>query len=236
VEEANDSAAIVGEADVTDADLRHALSQMPGSRRLWVWLTLLAVFALLYIGLRPEGFDRDALLTMVLPMAFAAVGVAYFQVAGGRAWVKQALTNVGGPTTFRFDAYGFSSESKLRQHRLAWAGLNSARETPAAFLVYTTPRTILIVPKRAFSEAQVATLGRWLQERITAKPLQPTGGLGGRGVLLLWVVLIVTFLSIWHFLSDDGPPHRQRAKRQNTAASARSSSLGGEPSDVDSSP
>ena len=236
MEEANDSAAIVGEADVTDADLRHALSQMPGARRLWVWLALMAVFTLVYIGLRPEGFDRDALLTMLLPMAFAVVAASYFQVAGRRAWVKQALTNVGGPTTFRFDDYGFSSESKLRQHRLAWASLSRARETPAAFLVYTTPRTILIVPKRAFPEAHVARLGRWLSERITAKPLPPTGGLGGRGVLLLWVVLIVTFLSIWHFLSDDGPPHRQRAKRQNTAASARSSSLGGEPSDVDSSP
>jgi len=60
--------------------------------------------------------------------------------------------------------------------------------------------------------------------------------LRGRGVLLLWVVLIVTFLSIWHFLSDDGPPHRQRAKRHHPAASAPSSSLGGEASDVDSSP
>jgi hypothetical protein len=143
---------------------------------------------------------------------------------------------MGGPTTFCFDDYGFSSESKLRQHRLAWASLSRARETPEAFLVYTTPLTVLIVPKRAFSESDVATLRRWLPERITAKPLPPTGGLRGRGTLLLWVVLVVTFLSIWHFLANDGPPHGERAKRRNTAASAVVTGLGGEASDVDSSP
>ena len=72
----SDSAAIVGEADVTEADLRHALSQMPGSRRLWVWLALMVVFTLVYIGLRPDAFDRHALLTMVLPMVSPATNAA----------------------------------------------------------------------------------------------------------------------------------------------------------------
>ena len=54
--------------------------------------------------------------------------------------------------------------------------------------------------------------------------------------VVLPMVLIVTFLSIWHFLANDGPPHGERAKRRNTAASAATTSLGGEATDVDSSP
>jgi hypothetical protein len=235
--QASDAATIVGTTDVIEADLRHAQSRLPGAKNLTIWLTAMVVFLLVYLGLRPEGIDRHVVLTMGLPMVFVVVLTVYLQVVGRRAWLKQALTNVGGPTTFRFDDYGFSSESQLRQHRLAWASLSRAVQTPEAFLVYTTPLTVLIIPKRAFSDVQAATVGRWLVERIIVKPSPPTGGLRVRGTLLLWVVLIVTFLSIWHFLSvDDARPQRKHGRREIASKSAAQADDGGEASDVDSSP
>ena len=225
--------AIVGEVDVNESDLRHAQSELPGAKRIWLWLTLLVGFSVVYLGLRPEPFDSHVFLSMVLPTLFVLALTAYFQIAGRKAWIKQALTNIGGQTTFRFDDYGFSSESKLRQHRLAWGSLSRAVVTPSTFLVYTSPVTVLIVPKRAFTDAQVITLSNWLRQRITAKPPAATGVLRGRGTLLMWVVLLVTFLSIWHFLSLDGPRSSRRGTREIAAEPEAELDHGGAASDAE---
>lgn len=236
VDETSDSAAIVGQTDVGEADLSQALARLPGNQRPWLMPVLMVAFMLLYLVLTPSELTTHTILVFALPVGFAAVGIMYFKVAGKRAWIKQALANVGGPTSYRFDDFGFSSESQLRQHRLAWATLTRTVETPEAFLIYTTPQTLLIIPKRAFADADVAALGSLLLARVKQQPIV-TGRVSGRFTLLLWVVLVVTFLSIWHFLSiDDAPTRRQRHPHQNTADAAEISAEGGEASDVDSSP
>ena len=234
---ASDTVPIVGEADVTEADLAHVATQLPGSQRPWLVPALVAAGFLVFLVLNPAA-PREQILSLALPAAFAVLLTVLFQRAARRAWIKQALTNVGGPTTFRFDDYGFASESSMRQHRLAWAVLVRVPETAQAFLVYTTPGTVLIVPKRAFADAEVARLRRWLPERITPTPLQKAGLFGARSTqrtLLLWVLLVVAFLAIWQFLDQPPPQHRRHAERENAAAAARPS-RGGEASDVDSSP
>jgi hypothetical protein len=153
--------------------------------------------------------------------AFSVLVSTLFQRATRRAWTKQAFANVGGQTTFRFDDYGFTWESSLRQHRLAWASLARALETPTAFLVYPSPQTVLIVPKRAFTDADVAVLSRLLRERITLKPAPKAGLFANRAwrTVLLWVVLVVTFLAIWQFLDERAPSEHRRHQRENAAES-----------------
>ena len=241
VDEARDPGAIVGEADVTEADLAQALTRRPGSNRPWLAPVVMIVAAVLSLGLSLHELNRESMLTVVLPMGFVVTLVMFIQRGVRRGWIKQAFSNIGGPTTFRFDDYGFSSESSLRQHRLAWAGLARALETPQAFLIYTTPRTVLIVPKRAFTAAEVATLGPMLRERITPKST-PTAGLFPSTplrMLVLWVVVLVMFLSIWHYLEADneirGQNHGHRDHRDHRDH-AVAPTTDGEASDVDSSP
>lgn len=233
VDETSGSVAIVGQTDVGEADLKQAQARLPGNRRPWLTPVLMVAFMLLYVALTPSAITTHTLLVFVLPVSFAAIGITYFQIAGKRAWVKQALANVGGPTTYRFDDFGFSSESKLRQHRLAWAALARTVETPEAFLIYTTPQTLLIIPKRAFSDADVMALRSLLPERVKQQPLA-TGRISGRFTLLVWVVVLVMFLSIWHFLSiDDAPSRRPRHTHPSAANAAEMTGEGGEASDVD---
>jgi|GEM_PF-4161548 len=232
------SAAIVGEADVMEADLGHVLAQLPGAKRPWL------VPAMIAAGMVPllvlSGSDwKTQTLTVWLPLA-AVVGVtAYLRRGARRAWLKEALSNIGGPTTFCFDDYGFTYESRLRHHRVAWAGLARSLETRQAFLVYTTPGTVLVVPKRAFADdGEVVRLSELLRERITPVPVQKFrifGAVSAQRTLLLWVVVLVAFLSIWHFLGEGAPPHRKRVEREAAALSAIPSG-GGETTDVDSSP
>jgi hypothetical protein len=236
MDETSDSRAIVGETEVGAADLAQALQRMQGKSRPWLVPVLMVAAMLAFVTLSPSRITSETLLSFVLPVSIVAILMTYFQVAGRRAWVKQALANVGGPTTYRFDDFGFSSESKLRQHRLAWAALARTVDTPESFLIYTTPQTVLIVPKRAFADADVVTLGQWLPQRVKQQPVAKgglTGRVSGRGTLLMWVVLLVTFLSIWHFLSiDEAPSRRQRHPQESAAASAEDLGEGGETSDT----
>lgn len=213
---------------MTEADLVQVVTQLRGSKRPWLVLVMLAA-AVLPLVILNWGNWRGLTLTVLLPMAFVIVMTLYFQRGVGRAWAKQALTNIGGPTSFRFDDYGFTAESTLRQHRLAWAGLARSLETQHAFLVYTTPATVLIVPKRAFADDDVLRLSAWLRERITPVPVQKVGVFGtvsARRTLVLWVVVLVTFLSIWHFLSIDGSPQRQRHAHDQAEMSGESGGRG----------
>ena len=237
VEQASESAAVVGEADVTEADLVDVATHLPGSQRRWLVPVIIAAGILPLLILNGSDWRGQA-LTVLLPLAFVIIMTTYFQRGIGRAWAKQALTNIGGRTTFRFDDYGFTSESSLRQHRLAWAGLARSLETPRAFIVYTTPGSLLIVPKRAFADDEVARLSVLLRQRITPAPVQKVGVFGTVSawrILVIWVVVLVTFLLIWHFLDEGTPPRRDHAHRESAAESARPSE-GGEASDVDSSP
>lgn len=239
MDETSDSGAIVGETEVGAADLAQALQRMQGKSRPWLVPVLMVAAMLAFVTLSPSRITSETWLSFVLPVSVVAILLTYFQVAGRRAWVKQALANVGGPTTYRFDEFGFSSESQLRQHRLAWAALARTVDTPESFLIYTTPQTVLIVPKRAFAAADIVTLGQWLPQRVKQQPVAKgglTGGVSGRGTLLMWVVLLVTFLSIWHFLSIDSAPSRRQNRPHQGATSTSEMSGGGEASDVDSSP
>jgi YcxB-like protein len=210
---------IVGQAEVGADDLRQALARLPGRQRLWLWPGLLVVFTVLRGVVDPESFDSSVVLALAVPSVIVVALMSYFVVAGRRAWVKQALANIGGPTSFRFDDFGFSSESKLRQHRLAWTALARATETPESFLIYTSPQTLLIVPKRAFSAADVTALQSLLPERIPPKPDAPAR-FGNRRPLLMWVVLIVAALSIWHFFSLDGESSPRRGAADPDAPAA----------------
>lgn len=233
VDETSGSLAIVGQTDVGEADLKQAQARLPGNRRWWLMPVLMVASMLLYVALTPSAVTTHTVLVFVLPVSFAALGITYFQIAVRRAWVKQALANIGGPTTYRFDDFAFSSESKLRQHRLAWAALARTVETPEAFLIYTTPQTLLIIPKRAFSDTDVAALRGLLPERVKQQPLA-TGRISGRVTLLVWVVVLTVFLSIWHFFSiDEAPSRRQRHTHPSAATAAEMSAEGGETSDVD---
>jgi hypothetical protein len=238
VVDAGEGETIVGDADVSEADLARAGAKLPGAKQPWLMPVVLGAAMLLLLGLSLPAIAWETMLSVLLVTAFLVVVSTLLQRATRRAWSKQAFANVGGQTTFRFDDYGFTWESSLRQHRLAWASLARALETPTAFLVYTAPQAVLIVPKRAFTDADVAALSRLLRERITPKPAPKAGLFANRTwrTLLLWVVLVVTFLAIWQFLDRRAPPEHRRRKRENAAESATPPKTNGETSDVDSSP
>ena len=79
---------------------------------------------------------------------------------------------------------------------MAWAAVHAQVVTKGAFLLYPSAQICVVVPKRAFAEADQLRLAKELEARVA--PLKRGGG--AVRALVLWVVLIVAFLALWQFL------------------------------------
>jgi hypothetical protein len=124
--------------------------------------------------------------------------------SGRREFIRRALADFGptGPrtATLGFDDFGISFESALRTGRTAWGAMWSHHETERSFLVFLSAAALLVVPKRAFSEADQKSIRAELAARVVAtnsrRETKITSG------LVLWVILVAAFIAIWRFLRD----------------------------------
>lgn len=190
--------ALSGEVELSEADLAAVMPYLPELKARW--LIPLAMFAVVPAAVV---MNRGLQPTLLLPMTLGAAALVYFQISLRKRWPKRALGDLGaGVTRFRFDDFGFSASSSLRQHRLAWSALARWVETPEAFAIYPTPRTLLVVPKRAFNAADVARVSQLLRSRVIGKPAAPETRRLLTRVLLAWLALIVAFGAIWLLLND----------------------------------
>jgi hypothetical protein len=191
---------IEGETELSEQDFREAFGFVPQFRRsnkLWLVAPLL-----LLLAFSDEKLGRSFWLPALPLLGFLGLSLG-FRWYLRRAWARRALADLGGGTTqFRFDETGLNVVSKLRRLELTWASLPQHVETPSSFIVYTGSQALLVLPKRAFAAADLEQLRAELRRRIPTKPYKNRL----QALLLLWVVLIVTFLAIWHFLGSQPPP------------------------------
>jgi hypothetical protein len=210
-EEQNGDKTVSGEVAYTVEDFAQAYDHIPAFRRLQSGVYLLPLIwaigiATTLLAPRGHGEERPEIpLHILLPSIFFVV----LMVVGLRrmksGWAQRAFKDTGsGKASFRFDADGYHSKSSLREAQVAWAALPYYLETPEAFLIYTSTQTVMVLPKRALDGASgVDALRALLAERIRQQP--PGGGRPGMK-LLIWVVALVVFLSVWHFLNLEAPP------------------------------
>jgi hypothetical protein len=61
-----------------------------------------------------------------------------------------------------------------------------------------SPQIFVLVPKRAFTDADQARLRAELTARV---PVHKSPGGGAKRVVILWLALVLVFLGIWQLLS-----------------------------------
>lgn len=196
---------IIGGTELRDEDFRKAYPRIPAFQRLrgilialpFVW-TFAAITTVMG-GNRPVNV---ATLPALLPPVFSILAVIALGLWMPRGWAKRSLATMGsGRATFRFDDEGLYFEAPARQFKLGWSAMPQHIDTGESFAVYTSDQTLLIIPKRAFQDADVAAVAQLLQARIPALR-QRTFPLR----LVIWVVVMIFFLSAWHFLQIEAPP------------------------------
>ncbi|HVY32516.1 MAG TPA: YcxB family protein [Polyangiaceae bacterium] len=197
---------IIGGTELRAEDFAKAYPRLPAFRRLrWILLALPIVWAFSAITTVVGGARPVTVLTLpaLLPPVVGILAAIALGLWIPHSWARRSLAAMGGGrVTFRFDDEGLYYEAPARQFKLGWGALPQHIDVGDSFAIYTSEQTLLIVPKRAFADADVATLGQMLQARIP--PLrQRTFPLR----LVIWVLAMIFFLSVWHFLSIDAAPH-----------------------------
>ena len=186
---------ICGEAQLTADDFKAVWVLVPQIRRMIAWLAALVVLGPIFLWLRTDG--GSPLILGAIPICLIA-GV--FGVYRGRArWAEGAVSSSRGqPVHYRFDAEAFQVKAPGRDSRAEWATLRGQLELDSAFLIYMSPQLFVLVPKRAFTDADRARLSAELRARV---PVYKAPGGGAKRPLLLWLALILAFVGIWLFLN-----------------------------------
>jgi hypothetical protein len=140
-------------------------------------------------------------LYLALPIVLALVVARAFWKGRAR-WADNAVKDLRSleGVDFRFDAAGVTIDAPGRKATTAWSALARSIETPEAFAIYTTPATVMLVPKRAFSAEDQARLRALLSKLVPNQPLRGVK-LYSLRTLVIWVVALVGFLAVWKFLS-----------------------------------
>jgi hypothetical protein len=197
--------AIEGTTRLTEADFLEASVHVPAFKRTRTYGLLLPAMWLVVAGTSAMGATRmsELALPLVLSGSFT-FGIAFLLLRlAPSSWAKRASADTGpGKIDFRIDAVGLSVNSALRQAQLAWPALAGYAESGSAFIVYTSPQTVFVIPKRAFEDTELGRVRQMLAERLS--PKQRSSRLFVR--LALGSIVVVAFLTIWHMLSLEPPP------------------------------
>jgi len=194
------------EVALTQTDFSKAWAALPQIRRQRAKFTILVLLVvLLSVGrfaVLGAPIDETQWLALILPVLFIGLITSGLLVLMPRRWARQAMSDMGaGQIRFRFDAAGLEVESPLRSHKLAWAALPQHLETDEAFVIYTSSSSLVVVPKRAFAAGELEAARVLLGQRISNKPSKSALP----RVLVMWAVLVLAFLGIWHFLRVNAP-------------------------------
>lgn len=204
--------AITGHAAISVQDFQAVWWALPQTRASVRTLALmfLAVpgFALVHWLLAADRATSEApaagsLLGIVLPSAAMLALALGWGLRQGRArWAQNAVTDLRSTegVDFVLDDVGLSIDAPGRQSTTAWAATARCLETKDAYAVYLTPNSVMVIPKRAFAAQDQARVSRLLAEKVPNRPLRGVSNASPIRRLVIWVVLIVVFLSIWQFL------------------------------------
>ncbi len=191
---------VEGHLTLTAEDLTRAIADMPesvGARRVMGGYGLLLIVA--GVG---GGWVGAALELRVMWIALGIGLMVYRHFRGRTAGNKLIAGMKSGErdVSFRFDAEGVNIKTPVSEVSLRYGALHRQHEVSTAFLLYTQARIAQVVPKRAFDDAQIEHIRQWLgaavQERPRPNPFKRT--------VVIWAVLVVTFLIVWWWLALRG--------------------------------
>jgi hypothetical protein len=183
---------IDAEVMLTERDLFEGTRAMP-EQRVARWTPVIVVVAMLVaFSHEPEIL---VMTLLVVPMLLVTRSLALRFIVRRQ---YRAMPEAGRKIEFQFREDGFMMKTSLSRSNVKYEALHRFVFAPHTLLLYTSTRIAQVVPRRAFNADQLAQIRSWLEAKVppTPKRLHPAVKVVG-----LWLVLIVSFLFIWQWLS-----------------------------------
>jgi len=160
---------VTGSTVFTEQDFVSVWLELPHVKRLMASLIYL-ILGLTLVGWSGV-FDEKHKYAVAATIALLGVGALVFGSKGVRsAFARQSLAAVGaeGHAAYSFDSSGFSVHRGPREVQFDWSDALMFVETRQAFVIYTEPRELLVVPKRSFEPYKIPDLRQLLSELVPA--------------------------------------------------------------------
>jgi hypothetical protein len=195
---------IIGHVVLSPEDLENAVNS---SGRLKLLVALVVMGALLAFGAAVGTRRMDFGLTVVFPGVFAALLVLYFRRIQKKATARLLANQPEAErdTTFELDESGYLRTTGLSSSRAAWSTLTSQQETKYSFVLFSTHAGHVILPKRAFHDEDIEPIRALLRTQVKGAAPRPNQA---RVVVIMWVLLVVTFVGVWFGLGGSEPAER----------------------------
>lgn len=197
---------VLGKVTLEARDFRQA------SLKLRLWLLVVPV-----IFLAPMLTTGDSGWVSVVIFIAVMIGLVLAVLVLHRVGISAALSNKRPEELcleYRFEQDSFRISSGVGTNDLRYEALHGVTETASAFIL-NTGGVAIVVPKRAFPEADLARLReRLLQVPVRRRPIAKWLLL----VLLGWLALIAIFLTIWQVLTPESSTEREPAGPAEPAA------------------
>lgn len=189
---------IAGEVTLTLADLEAGLSALPRAKvaRIISWIGGAAVIGMVVYRWM-EGRDRTSLIiigVVLLGLLFSsrnpARRIAQRVYAGLDASSKQLRVAV--------DEAGFRVASSGNESLLPWTEVRRCVETRQVLVVFVSQHDAQILPKRAFSAADLASIRQWAKTKVIARNeswLTPEL----RTRMMIWLVVFALVWTAWMY-------------------------------------
>ena len=158
-------------------------------------------------------------ITPVVFLALFPLVMSYKRTVAARAQIDNLRKAGDTLVTYRFDEEGFVLRSAGASSSVAYRLVVRSRLGKRTLLLYTNSRIAQFIPRRAFSEPDLARVMAWLPKNQKASVGSPAQR---KRVVFVWILLIVAFGVIWKVMSSDedaARPTRHRSPR--TSGSSR---------------
>jgi YcxB-like protein len=185
---------IFGACLLTLADFSHAIAHEPRTRRF--------VRAALALGLCLAGVGVVLLSRHRTLQGAVLLGLGLFAMVGYNApehiasrWYQRTPPKARS-VKYTLNPQGLVIVSELSKEFHPWAKLQAVGEAPDTFMIWLDEKVFVVMPKRAFSAADVARVSALLFARLGAKQRDP------RPLIPIWLVALlgVVALLLWNWL------------------------------------
>jgi YcxB-like protein len=199
----SDDDVINGSIAITEADLVQGIAALSAYFRLR-WF-LVAMFVVMAVVLAASGMAGSGSQWAPSGGAFGFLCVwAFIAPKLTARKILRGLVKAGdNQVLYRFDADGGTVRASGSTTTFAYRVLTRVRESPTTLLLTVGTASTSIVPKRAFSPADLTRLQQLLAANVKTEELK--GSRSALKIVLVWVALVFVFVVVWQFLNAAPP-------------------------------
>ncbi len=194
-----DDEVITGSVSITEADLARGIGDHSAFFRLRWFITIMFAAACALIVFSGMSGPLEQWAPTGLCLAFVCLWAFIAPRLAARKMLRALVKGGDAQVLYRFDGEGGTIRASGSTSTFAYRVVSRVRESPTTLLLTVGSGSTSIVPKRAFSPADLTRLQALLAAHVKSEKAARSGT--AFKLALVWVALVFVFVVVWQLLN-----------------------------------